>query len=82
MSERGMKKWAPYKSLVEHGYALNELSKNKEKVENDIKEINNWVNNFHQTVQSNLKKMKDYVDKKMNNLSSSLFKQINTESNQ
>ena len=70
--------------------ALNEVAKkitelseqNREKVENDIKEINNWVNNFHQTVQSNLKKMKDYVDKKMNNLSSSLFKQINTESNQ
>ena len=31
--DRGIKKWAPYKSLVEHGYALNELSKNREKVE-------------------------------------------------
>ena len=31
--DRGMKKWAPYKSLVEHGYVLNDLSKSREKVE-------------------------------------------------
>lgn len=33
MSDRGMKKWAPYKSLVEHGYALNDLSEENKKIE-------------------------------------------------
>ena len=33
MSERGMKKWAPYKSLNEQENYLNKLHKNNEKVE-------------------------------------------------
>ena len=33
MSERGMKKWAPYKSLNEQENHLNKLHKNNEKVE-------------------------------------------------
>ena len=33
MSDRGMKKWAPYKSLVEHDPAINKLKKDKEKIE-------------------------------------------------
>ena len=33
MSERGMKKWAPYKSLNEQDNYLNKLHKNNEKVE-------------------------------------------------
>ena len=33
MSERGMKKWAPYKSLVEQEKYLNKLHENNEKVE-------------------------------------------------
>lgn len=33
MSDRGIKKWAPYKSLVEQGYSLKELSENRSKIE-------------------------------------------------
>lgn len=33
MSDRGMKKWAPYKSLVEHDPALVEMRKNRTKIE-------------------------------------------------
>ena len=69
---------------------LNELAKklsalseqNQEKVNNDIKTINDWMNNFYQTVQKNLKNLKTYIDKRVNNLSSSHINQINTESNQ
>ena len=69
---------------------LNEVTKrltqineqNNDKVDNSIKDINDWMNNFHQTVQNKLKDMKNYIDKKINNLSSSQFNQFNTESNQ
>ena len=69
---------------------LNELAKklsalseqNQEKVNNDIKTINDWMNNFYQTVQKNLKNLKTYIDKRVNNLSLSHINQINTESNQ
>lgn len=33
MSDRGIKKWAPYKSLVEQGYSLNKLSEDNKKIE-------------------------------------------------
>ena len=33
MSERGMKKWAPYKSLIEQESYLNKLHENNQKVE-------------------------------------------------
>ena len=69
---------------------LNEVTKrltqineqNNDKVDNSIKDINDWMNNFHQTVQNKLKDMKIYIDKKIYNLSSSQFNQFNTESNQ
>ena len=32
MSDRGMKKWAPYKSLIEHDPAINDMKKNREKI--------------------------------------------------
>ena len=39
------------------------------------------MNNFYKTVQNNLKNLKNYVDKRLNNLSSSQLNR-NTESNQ
>lgn len=53
MSDRGMKKWAPYKSLVEQGYSLNELSKNNKKVDKPkislemAEEINEVLCEYH-----------------------------------
>lgn len=32
MSDRGMKKWAPYKSLVEHDPAINKMKEDKKKI--------------------------------------------------
>ena len=62
---------------------ISELSEqNQEKVNNDIKAINDWMNDFSQTVQKNLKNLKTYIDKRLNNLSASQINQINTESNQ
>ena len=53
MSERGMKKWAPYKSLNEQENYLNKLHKNNEKVEkpkissDQAEEINEILVNYH-----------------------------------
>ena len=53
MSERGMKKWAPYKSLNEQENNLNKLHKNNEKVEkpkissDEAEEINEILVNYH-----------------------------------
>ena len=53
MSERGMKKWAPYKSLNEQQDYLNKLHKDNEKVEkpkisSDVaEEINEILVNYH-----------------------------------
>ena len=53
MSERGMKKWAPYKSLNEQENYLNKLHKNNEKVEkpkissDEAEEINEILVNYH-----------------------------------
>ena len=53
MSERGMKKWAPYKSLNEQEDYLNRLHKNNEKVEkprlssDKAEEINEILVNYH-----------------------------------
>ena len=53
MSERGMKKWAPYKSLVEQEKYLNKLHENNEKVERPqisidaAEEINEILVNYH-----------------------------------
>ena len=53
MSERGMKKWAPYKSLNEQEHYLNKLHKDNEKVEkpkisSDVaEEINKILVNYH-----------------------------------
>lgn len=51
--DRGMKKWAPYKSLVDQYEHLDKLRKEKEKVEkpkisNDrAEEINEILTNYH-----------------------------------
>ena len=53
MSERGMKKWAPYKSLNEQENYLNKLHTNNEKVEKPkissdaAEEINEILVNYH-----------------------------------
>ena len=53
MSERGMKKWAPYKSLNEQENYLNKLHKDNEKVEKPMissdaaEEINEILVNYH-----------------------------------
>lgn len=53
MSDRGIKKWAPYKALVEQGYALNNLMSSKEKVDkphissDKAEEINEVLVNYH-----------------------------------
>ena len=53
MSERGMKKWAPYKSLNEQENYLNKLHKDNEKVEKPrissdaAEEINENLVNYH-----------------------------------
>ena len=53
MSERGMKKWAPYKSLNEQENYLNRLHKDNEKVEKPrissdaAEEINEILVNYH-----------------------------------
>ena len=53
MSERGMKKWAPYKSLNEQENYLNKLHKDNEKVEkpkissDQAEEINEILVNYH-----------------------------------
>ena len=53
MSERGMKKWAPYKSLNEQENYLNKLHKDNEKVEKPrissdaAEEINEILVNYH-----------------------------------
>lgn len=53
MSDRGIKKWAPYKALVEQGYALNDLMSSKEKMDkphissDKAEEINDILVNYH-----------------------------------
>ena len=53
MSERGMKKWAPYKSLNEQEDYLNKLHKKQEKVErprissDEADNINEILVNYH-----------------------------------
>ena len=53
MSDRGIKKWAPYKSLVEHTDTLDRARKNRDKVEKPIisseeaADINNILVNYH-----------------------------------
>ncbi len=53
MSDRGMKKWAPYKSLNEQWSTLDSLHKDEEKVEkpqisNEVaEEINEILVNYH-----------------------------------
>ena len=53
MSERGMKKWAPYKSLNEQEDYLKKLHKNQEKVErprissDEADNINEILVNYH-----------------------------------
>ena len=53
MSDRGMKKWAPYKSLKEQWSSLDNLHQNKQKVEKPLisneeaEEINEILTNYH-----------------------------------
>ena len=53
MSERGMKKWAPYKSLNEQENYLNKLHQNQNKVErpkissDEAENINEILVNYH-----------------------------------
>ena len=53
MSERGMKKWAPYKSLNEQENYLNKLNQNQNKVErpkissDEAENINEILVNYH-----------------------------------
>ena len=69
-------------SLNEVAKKISELGEqNQEKINNDIKSINDWMTKFYQTVQNSLQNLKIYIDKKLNNLSSSQNNRINTESN-
>ena len=53
MSERGMKKWAPYKSLNEQENYLNKLHQNQNKIErprissDEAENINDILVNYH-----------------------------------
>lgn len=53
MSDRGMKKWAPYKALIEHEQVLNEARNKREEVEKPkisnerAEEINEVLTNYH-----------------------------------
>ena len=53
MSDRGMKKWAPYKSLIEHDPALAKMKDDKDKIEKPkissevAEEINEILTNYH-----------------------------------
>ena len=53
MSDRGMKKWAPYKSLIEQDVYLNKMKKEKEKISKPIisseeaENINEILTNYH-----------------------------------
>ena len=53
MSDRGMKKWAPYKSLIEHDPALDKIKKDREKVSKpkisieEAEEINEILVHYH-----------------------------------
>lgn len=52
MSDRGMKKWAPYKSLIEHDPAINKMKKDNEKISkprlsgDEAEEINEILQNY------------------------------------
>lgn len=53
MSERGIKKWAPYKSLPEHDPKIIEMKKNRNKIEkptlsdDEIEKINAILTNYN-----------------------------------
>jgi len=53
MSDRGMKKWAPYKSLPEHDPKIIEMEKNRQYIErpqissDKAEEINEILTNYH-----------------------------------
>ena len=53
MSDRGMKKWAPYKSLIEQDPALLQMEKNRERKPKPIiseevaEDINEILTNYH-----------------------------------
>ena len=53
MSDRGMKKWAPYKSLIEHDPALGKMKKDRTKIDKpkisseEAEEINDLLVNYH-----------------------------------
>ena len=53
MSDRGMKKWAPYKSLIEQDVYLNKMKKEKDKISKPIisseeaENINEILTNYH-----------------------------------
>ena len=54
MSDRGMKKWAPYKSLIEQEKYLNKVSDDNKKVEkpqissDEVELINEILVNYHE----------------------------------
>ena len=54
MSDRGIKKWAPYKSLIEQDFALKKQKEKEEKIEKPTisvdfaEEINEILINYHQ----------------------------------
>ena len=53
MSDRGMKKWAPYKSLIEHDPALDKMKKDRAKISkpkissDEADNINEILTNYH-----------------------------------
>ena len=53
MSDRGMKKWAPYKSLIEHDPALNKMKSDRHKIDKpkisseEAESINEILTNYH-----------------------------------
>ena len=57
MSERGMKKWAPYKSLVEQEKYLKKASQNNVNYHGEELEISYWRNEKINTISSILVKI-------------------------
>ena len=76
MSDRGMKKWAPYKSLVEHDPAINKMVDNKKKIQKPkiSNEEAEAINEILQTYSGELLIITTYKDGELINTETTLKK--------
>lgn len=76
MSDRGMKKWAPYKSLIEQDPAIMQMRKERNKVDRPIisnevaEEINEILTNYH----GEMLRIKVYKNGEINYIETTLSK--------